>query len=131
MIETKQHTFDLVAEHKFASDTFAAWDCVETLFHDFKPDAIFAMSDEIIAGVIPALKKLKVKIPEECSVIGISDGYLPKILDPQVTFLYHNGFALGKMAAEHLIHKLKHGSLEEAKKQLILPTELIIADSTI
>ena len=130
LIETKQKQYNLIAEHKFVQNTFSAWACLEQIFPEFQPDGIFAMSDEIIAGVIPALKKLKVRIPEDCSVIGISDGYLPKILDPSLTFLYHDGFALGRMAAKHLIEKLNQSVTENYQKHLILSTELVIGDST-
>jgi LacI family transcriptional regulator len=121
---------EVIAEHKFVENTFSTWACVEQVFPDFQPDAIFAMSDEILAGVIPALKKMKIKIPEQCSVIGISDGYLPQILDPQITFLYHDGFALGNLAAKHLIKKLTSPAVQYSQERLILPTELRINDST-
>jgi LacI family transcriptional regulator len=120
----------ICADYRFVGDTFSAWALVEEQFPAFKPDAIFAMSDEIIAGVIPALRKMKVAIPDECSVIGISDGYLPKILDPQVTFLHHNGLALGKLAANHLIETIKQPNKQNAAHQLILPVQLIIGNST-
>ncbi len=120
----------LCASHHFMGDTFATWALVEEIYPTFEPDGIFAMSDEIIAGVIPALRKMKVSIPDECSVIGISDGYLPKILDPKVTFLHHNGLALGKMAAAHLIEAIKQPNKQNTAQQLILPTELIIGNST-
>ncbi len=121
---------NIFVAHHFVGDTFSAWALVEEIYPTFKPDAIFAMSDEIIAGVIPALRKMKVAIPEECSVIGISDGYLPKILDPQVTFLHHNGLALGQLAATHLIDKIKQTNKQDTAQQLILPTKMIIGNST-
>ena len=130
LIESKQKEYNLTEEHKFVQTTFSAWACLEKVFPEFQPDGIFAMSDEIIAGVIPALKKLKVRIPEDCSVIGISDGYLPRILDPSITFLFHDGFALGKMAAKHLFDKLNQTATEDCQKRLILPTKMVVADST-
>ncbi len=121
---------NIAAECHFVSSTFDAWDCVEQNYLSFKPDGIFAMSDEIIAGVIPALKKLKVSIPEECSVIGISDGFLPKILDPEVTYLHHDGLNLGKMAAHHIIQKIASKEGERPHVTLMLSTQLVINEST-
>lgn len=63
----------MIGNYTFVDDTFTAWSAVEKYFKTDLPDGIFAMSDEIIAGVIAALKKMKVAIPEACSVIGISD----------------------------------------------------------
>jgi LacI family transcriptional regulator len=130
VMEKKEAPTLIQSRHKFVDNTFSTWACVEQVFPDFQPDGIFAMSDEIIAGVIPALKKMKTQIPEQCSVIGISDGYLPQILDPQVSFLHHNGFALGKMAASHLIQKLRNPTNNNAQERLFLPTELVVSYST-
>lgn len=118
------------ATHVFADDTFSAWASVEKSVPTFKPDGIFAMSDETIAGVIPALKRLNVKIPEQCAVIGISDGYLPRILDPEITFLHHDGFNLGKMAAEQLFFRLNQTFEQAGQISLRLPTPLIVNQST-
>lgn len=120
----------IVGNYKFVEDTFTAWNAVEQYFEIDQPDAIFAMSDEIIAGVIAALKKMKVAIPESCSVIGMSDGFLPQILDPQVTYLHHDGYTLGKMAANHLIQKMNNKYSATQHECLVLPTELIIKNST-
>ncbi len=125
-----QNDLQIESACHFVSNTFKAWECVETVYPKFKPDGIFAMSDEIIAGVIPALKKLKVSIPHECSVIGISDGYLPKILDPEVSYLHHDGFNLGKMAAHHIIQKLKSKEENSPHMTLMLSTQLVINAST-
>ena len=121
---------NVVSQHYFVENTFHAWKTVEDCFENFKPDGIFAMSDEIIAGVIPALKKMKILIPEQCSVLGISDGYLPRILDPEMTYLHHDGYTLGKMAATHLIQKIHLKSNETEPERLIIPTELIVKYST-
>jgi LacI family transcriptional regulator len=118
------------ATHLFAGDTFAAWEGVEKTYPDFKPDGIFAMSDETMAGVIPALKKLNVKIPEDCAVICISDGYLPRILDPEVTFLHHDGFNLGTMAAEQLFVRLNQTFEQAGQISLACPTDLVVNKST-
>ncbi len=129
LIDSKKE-LDITTECHFVSNTFNAWECVDAVYPNFKPDGIFAMSDEIIAGVIPALKRLNVKIPEECSVIGISDGYLPKILDPEVSYLHHDGLNLGKMAAHHILQKLKDKDSESPHMTLMLSTQLVINEST-
>lgn len=113
---------------KFVEDTFSTWECVESYFQIGEPDAIFAMSDEIIAGVIAALNKLNISIPDKCSVLGISDGYLPQILNPQVSYLHHDGYTLGKMAAQHLIKKINNKF--SIREDLILPTQLVVKNST-
>jgi LacI family transcriptional regulator len=116
---------------EFADNTFSALNCVKDIYPDFKPDAIFAMTDEIVAGVVPALKQLKVSIPQDCSVICISDGFLPRILDPELTYLHHDGFAHGKLAATHLIQRIQQKNEDFSSQKLVLDTHLCINDSTI
>ncbi len=120
----------IVSQHNFVGNTFDTWQQLERIYPEFKPDGIFAMSDEIMAGVLPVLKRLNVNIPNECSIICMSDGYLPKILDPQVTFLHHDGFALGKLAASHLIDKIQNGDAQDVARHILLPIELVIGNST-
>jgi LacI family transcriptional regulator len=73
------------------------------------PDGIFAMSDEIIIGALPAIATSGRKIPEECSIICISDGFLPQCLHPQVTFLQHDGGEVGRLAAQRLLTLIESG----------------------
>lgn len=129
LIESKKE-LNIASECHFVSNTFEAWSCVDKVYPTFKPDGIFAMSDEILAGVVPSLKKMKVAIPDECSVIGISDGFLPKILDPEVSFLHHDGLNLGKMAAHHIIQKLALKETNSPHITLMLSTQLVINQST-
>ncbi len=129
LIQSKA-ALNIAAECHFVTNTFEAYSYVSQVYATFKPDGIFAMSDEILAGVIPALKKLKVAIPDECSVISISDGFLPKILDPEVTYLHHDGFNLGCMAAHHIIQKITAKERNSPHMTLMLSTQLVIKDST-
>ncbi|MCR9063975.1 MAG: LacI family transcriptional regulator [Cytophagales bacterium] len=74
--------------------------------------ALYVMSDEIAMRVYHCLNKLNVKIPDEVSVISISDGSLPRLLHPNITHFYHSAAEIGKRAAETLFHVLKSKSAE-------------------
>ncbi len=63
-----------------------------------KPDAVFCMSDEILIGVMKSLNELKIDIPNEVSLITLSDGFLPKIYTPEITYIETSGYKLGKLA---------------------------------
>jgi len=73
-----------------------------------QPDAVFCMSDEILIGVIKSLSDLKIKIPEEVAVLTLSDGFLPKIYSPEITFIETSGYKLGKLAFTKMLDCL-HG----------------------
>lgn len=63
-----------------------------------KPDTVFCMSDEILTGAMKAIQKSHLKIPENISVISISNGFIPKLYYPEVTYVETSGFKLGKLA---------------------------------
>jgi LacI family transcriptional regulator len=69
-----------------------------------KPDIIFAMSDEILTGVMKVLQIMKIKIPGEIAVVSISnDGFIPRLYEPEITFVETSGFELGKLAFKRLL----------------------------
>ncbi len=72
-----------------------------------KPDTIFCMSDEILIGVLKALQENKIRIPEEIGVIAISNGFIPKLFHPEITYIETSGHALGKLAFTHMMHCLQ------------------------
>ena len=63
-----------------------------------RPDTVFCMSDEILIGAMRAIQKLQLKIPEEISVISISNGFIPKLYFPEITYVETSGYKLGKLA---------------------------------
>ena len=63
-----------------------------------KPDTIFCMSDEILMGVMKAIQKKNLKVPEDISVITISNGEIPKLYFPEITYVETSGLKLGKLA---------------------------------
>lgn len=99
-----QHQIKLLPDAiQYATSTDEAYRIVSTLCsRNNPPDGIFTMSDELLAGAVPALKSAKISIPTQCSVIAISDGYLPTYLDPPIPFIRHSGYDVGKKAAELL-----------------------------
>jgi LacI family transcriptional regulator len=71
---------------------------VATKFLKEKPDAIFCMSDEILMGVMKALQKKKINIPKDVAVIALSDGKIPLLYFPEITYVETSGYKLGKLA---------------------------------
>ena len=63
-----------------------------------KPDTVFCMSDETLIGAMKAIQKANLKIPDNISVIAISNGYIPKLYYPEITYVETSGYKLGKLA---------------------------------
>lgn len=67
------------------------------------PDTVFCMSDEILAGTMKAIQEAGLKIPADIAVIAISNGYLPKLYHPDITYVETSGHKLGKLAFESMM----------------------------
>ncbi len=63
-----------------------------------KPDTVFCMSDEILTGAMKAVQRSALKIPVDISVIAISNGFIPKLYFPEITYVETSGYKLGKLA---------------------------------
>lgn len=63
-----------------------------------KPDTVFCMSDEILTGAMKAIQRAGLKIPEDISVITISNGFIPRLFYPEITYIETSGYKLGKLA---------------------------------
>jgi LacI family transcriptional regulator len=62
------------------------------------PDTVFCMSDEILVGTMKAIQRKQLKIPGDISVITISNGEIPKMYFPEISFVETSGLKLGKLA---------------------------------
>jgi LacI family transcriptional regulator len=63
-----------------------------------KPDTVFCMSDEILTGAMKAIQKSHLKVPEDIAVISISNGFIPKLYYPEITYAETSSYKLGKLA---------------------------------
>lgn len=68
-----------------------------------KPDTFFCMSDEILAGVMKAIQETQLKIPQDIAVIAISNGIIPKLYYPEITYVETSGYKLGKLAFTRML----------------------------
>jgi LacI family transcriptional regulator len=73
-----------------------------------QPDVIFCMGDQILIGVMYAVHKLKLRVPEDISIISISNGLMPTLYDPKITYVETSGFKLGKLAFAQMLSCLKN-----------------------
>jgi LacI family transcriptional regulator len=62
------------------------------------PDTIFCMSDEILTGAMKAVQRAGLKVPDDIAVIAISNGFIPKLYFPEITYIETSGHQLGKLA---------------------------------
>jgi LacI family transcriptional regulator len=72
--------------------------------------AIFAMTDDLLVHTHHFLAQRGTRIPEDVSLMAISDGQAPAFLHPNVTHLRHSGVEVGERTAHLLIGMIEHNS---------------------
>lgn len=105
-------------------------DKIEKLLTDKKPDAIFAVNELFAVTSIKLAHRMGIKIPEELSVIGFTDGIISQYSSPSITTVSQNGIRMGGRAAQMLIDRLE---LEEENEQYtteLIETNLVFREST-
>lgn len=68
-----------------------------------KPDTIFCMSDEILTGSMKAIQELNFRVMKDVAVIAMSNGYIPKLYSPEITYVETSGYKLGKLAFSRMM----------------------------
>ena len=95
---------------------------LEAMKEKQKPDVIFCMGDLHLIGVMRAVHKLKLKVPDDISVISISNGFIPTLYNPRITYVETSGFKLGKLAFAQMLSCLRNDATPE---EVILASALV------
>jgi LacI family transcriptional regulator len=91
-----------------------------------RPDAIFCMSDEILTGVMKAVQLLKLQVPKDVSIIAISNGFIPRLYEPEITYVETSGYDLGKLAFTRMADFINGRTFVQ---NLTLPCRLVAGKS--
>ncbi len=94
-----------------------------------RPDGFFAINDQSAAGILYAVKQAKLRVPEDISICGFSDGELAKSCDPRLTTVEQHGYEMGCKAAKLLIDKIT-GITRGQYKNKIIRSNLIVRGTT-
>lgn len=87
-----------------------------------RPDTIFCMSDEILIGVMKALQENNLRPPTAIAVIAISNGFIPKLFYPEITYVETSGKQLGELAFARMLQCMERPLPPE---EIILGSRLV------
>ena len=91
------------------------------------PTALFVASDHMAIAAISAIHSMNLKVPDDISVIGISDIEASKYLNPPLTTVGIPQRDIGEIAAHTLIQRIEGD--KTFPKQIYVPTKLIVRNS--
>ena len=103
------------------------------LAEDDPPTAVVCFSDVMAMGVVRAAESNGLRVPHDLSVVGFDDSPLARRMRPALTTVRQPVEEKGHAAAAALtdaIERAKAGGPKGRARHVVLPTELIVRDST-
>lgn len=92
------------------------------------PTAVFASSDSMAIGALKAVHSHGLKVPQHVSIIGFDDIPACTYAYPELTTIRQPTFEMGSLAMMLLLDIIE--GEDKIRKQMILPHELIIRETT-
>ncbi|NDV41711.1 LacI family DNA-binding transcriptional regulator [Flagellimonas sediminis] len=92
-------------------------------------DAVLCVNEIFAVYSMRLAQQKGLKIPEDISFIGFTDGLLSKYANPSLTVVSQHGEKMGEVSAKMLIDKVESEEEEETYQTKILEPTLVIRDS--
>ncbi|WP_040381776.1 LacI family DNA-binding transcriptional regulator [Deinococcus aquatilis] len=93
--------------------------------------AVVVTTNEMLAGVVRAIRSLGLSIPRDLSLIGMDDTRWVQMMEPPLTVMAQPAYEMGYEAGRLLIRSIQDQDHEEAFPRVRrLPAQLIIRQST-
>ena len=97
---------------------------------DYYPDSFFAVNDYTAIGILYTVKRMGLRVPEDISICGFTNGQRAVACDPMLTTVEQRGKRVGEEAAEILIDKVEGLSPIDKVEKRVVRTRLIIRGTT-
>ncbi|MCD8203437.1 MAG: LacI family transcriptional regulator [Prevotella sp.] len=94
------------------------------------PDAFFAVNDDTAIGILYTIKRMGLKVPEDISICGFTNGQRAIACDPMLTTVEQNGMEVGRQAARILIGKAEEKIPIDKVERRVVRTRLIVRGTT-
>ncbi len=94
------------------------------------PDAFFTTNDETAVGALNALKRMGLRVPEDVSLVGFTDGLVSTVTDPLLTTVSQHGIEIGRKAASILLKRILDDNETFDPITEVVKTDLVIRNST-
>ncbi len=94
-----------------------------------RPDGIFASIEKYAITTYQVCKDLKINIPREVKIIGMTNLRTAALLNPSLSTLSQPAFEMGREAASLLIKMIEKKSYAAANDIIVLNNELTMRES--
>lgn len=102
---------------------------IELLARYDRPTAMVTINNMMTLGLLFAVRELKIRVPEDLSIVGIDDLELATMIDPAPTVVVTPVLAMARHAIEMLLRQITHKEASTGFWDVHQP-HLIVRDST-
>ena len=93
-------------------------------------DGVFAVNEIYAANAMRVAKEKGLKVPNDISIIGFTDGLISEYSSPSITTVAQHGFTMGKQAVELLIERIEKESEVYKPRKIVISSDLKLREST-
>ena len=93
-------------------------------------DGVFAVNEIYAAIAIRLAKEKGLRVPQDISVVGFTDGLISKFSSPSITAIVQHGYTMGKQAVELLIERIENEGEILAPRTKVISSDLHIRESS-
>jgi DNA-binding LacI/PurR family transcriptional regulator len=97
--------------------------------HDDRPTAVSCYNDLVALGLCRALAELRIRVPDDVSVVGFDDIPLNEYLSFPLTTVRMPKFRMGQLAAQMLVRQIESNAVVPPQK-VFLEAELVVRATT-
>jgi len=94
------------------------------------PDGVFCGNDTTALSALEYCRNNKLKVPDDVALFGFSDEPFSAVVTPSLSTVKQPGYQMGFQAAQKIIHRIENTNSPIPYEQIVLPTTLIIRDSS-
>jgi len=94
------------------------------------PDGVFFGNDTTALSALEYCQKNNLRVPEDVALFGFSDEPFSAVVTPSLSTVKQPGYQMGYRAAQKIIHRIENQNIYIPFEQIVLPTQIIIRDSS-
>ena len=112
-----------------ASEESAVKILEQVLRRNARPQAIFSANNLTTRHVLFALRRLRMRVPEDVALVGFDELELSDLLHPALTVIRQPAEALGRTAGRLLFSRMAKRAAPSESLQTVLPLDLVVRHS--
>jgi LacI family transcriptional regulator len=94
------------------------------------PDGVFCGNDTTALSALEYCQKNNLRVPKDVALFGFSDEPFSAVVTPSLSTVKQPGYQMGYLSAQKIIYRIENANAVIPFEQIVLPTTLIIRDSS-